>query len=342
MPTSRLPRLQHGLTLVELMIALVLGLLVSAGVLGAYLSTARVFSQNERYAFMQESARYALRAAAEDLAMADFWGQVLSVDTISTGLSASTGSCDDGIDLFDPATALLFNNYHASPTTTQFTPCTAVTNNRMGGSDVLVVKRVSGSPTSRTFVDVNDDDGDGNTAETLTTGAADLESNTVYLRSNGTTGRLIDDASSGNPPAVGESDWRYLPRVYFVRDYYQTAGDGIPALCRMDITDDQLAPPQCLAEGVEDMHLQFGLDTDSDGVANRYTATPTAAEMEAVITARVYLLVRSVDADPLYTNSKSYLLGDVAIPAANDGFYRRVFQTTVALRNPINLGLINQ
>jgi hypothetical protein len=34
-------------------------------------------------------------------------------------------------------------------------------------------------------------------------------------------------------------------------------------------------------------------------------------------------------------------LGDEPVPAANDGFYRRVYTTTVSLRNPLNLNLLN-
>lgn len=56
-----------GFTLVELMVALVLGLLVSGGVLGVFLSNKQVYRQNENLARMQESARYAFEVMARDL-----------------------------------------------------------------------------------------------------------------------------------------------------------------------------------------------------------------------------------------------------------------------------------
>ena len=46
-------RNQHGLTLVELMLGVTLGFLVSAVVLSLYINTSRSFAQNERYAWMQ-------------------------------------------------------------------------------------------------------------------------------------------------------------------------------------------------------------------------------------------------------------------------------------------------
>ena len=55
--------------------------------------------------------------------------------------------------------------------------------------------------------------------------------------------------------------------------------------------------------------------------------------MENAVSARVYLLARSIDTDPHFSNATQYVLGDATIPAANDGYYRRVYSTTIALRN---------
>jgi hypothetical protein len=129
--------------------------------------------------------------------------------------------------------------------------------------------------------------------------------------------------------------------VYFVRDHFQAPGDGVPALCRLDIALQSLSAVSCLAEGIEDMHLEFGLDTDLDGAANRFTATPLAADMETVVSVRVHLLMRSTDGIPFYENQKSFRLGAKVVPAANDGFLRGVFSTTVAMRNSANRNLFN-
>ena len=331
-------RHERGLTLVELMVAVTIGLLISAAVLGVYVNSVRSLSQDERYARMQENGRYALRLLAEDLMMADFWGQMTSTDTVTTTLTIPTGDCAEDIGMFTADTAIMFNNYH--DVSTHFTPCSTLTDDQEPGTDVVVVKRTEGAATSETFVDVNDVDGDSDTAETLTTGGSDLSTGVVYLRTNGTNGEFIDDASSANTPALDEGDWEYVPRVYYVRDHYESPGDATPALCRLDISATGLDTPLCVAEGIEDLHLQFGIDSDADGVANRYAADPTLAEMENVVTVRIYLLARSTDVDPSYTDTKTYLLGDVAVAAANDGFYRTVFSTTVSLRNTVNRSLI--
>ncbi len=332
---------ERGLSLVELMIAITIGLLITASILTVYVNSSRNFAIDERYSRMQENARYALRVLGEDLVMSDFWGQMISTDTITTTLSVTPGDCGDDPEILSAHNALMFNNRHDAGATEHFAECAAVSAQRQGDSDVILVKRVEGTPSARAFVDVNDTDGDGDTAEVITTGASTLENGTVYLRTNGVSGSLIDNASSANPPTEGWSDWRLRSRIYFVRNHFSTVGDGIPSLCRLDLDDTDLDALSCLAQGIEDMHLEFGVDTDQDGTANRYTATPSTAEMETVVSARIHILARSDQPVPYYTNTKSFQLGGVAIPAANDGFLRNVFSTTVALRNTASRNLFN-
>ncbi|MFT5394161.1 MAG: type IV pilus assembly protein PilW, partial [Gammaproteobacteria bacterium] len=278
----RFPKFQRlrGFTLLELMVAMTLGSLVTLSVLTLYIGASRSYAQEELYALLQQNGRYALKVLGKDLAMADFWGQVMSTDTISASFTVVGTDCAVGVDAYNASNALLFNNYHESPTQTHFVPCALVQDNLLPNTDVIFIKRVEGAPTAETV--------DG----------------TVYLRTNGTDGSLLNNAPA-IAQTVGQSDWRYIPRIYFVRDYLDTSGDGIPALCRIGLDDTSLSDIQCLAEGVEDLHLQFGIDSDIDGVANRYSATPSASEMDDVVAVRIYVLVRSNAPNPHYTNAKT-------------------------------------
>jgi type IV pilus assembly protein PilW len=56
-----------------------------------------------------------------------------------------------------------------------------------------------------------------------------------------------------------------------------------------------------------------------------------------LVSARVYVLARTLRPDPTYTNDKTYTLGDRVVGPFNDRFYRRVFTTTVMVRNVKNL-----
>ncbi len=335
---------QAGLTLPELMVAILLGTIITSAVLGMYLSTSRNFRQDERYALMQENGRYALKALAEDLTMVDFWGRLTAIDAATTAL-VPTGSCatgtiagNDGIDLFDGTTALIYNNNHTggTPLFPATWPCTQLTANQRGNTGTLVIKRVAG------------------VSGGLPAGAV------VHLRTNGLGGGTFENTGAAVAPAA---DWRYLPRIYFIRNFFQAPGDGIPALCRMDLLGEDTSStvaiamgtptnfPEgnadtayCLAEGIEDFHIQFGIDTDADGIANQYVSSPTLAQIEGVVSARIYVLSRASDPDPSHTDSKTFTLGDVNLTQADltgTNFYRRVFSTTVMLRNPVNLNLLN-
>lgn len=330
---------QGGLTLPELMVAILLGTIITSAVLAMYLSTSRNFRQDERYALMQENGRYALKALAEDLTMSDFWGKMTANDAFTTTL-APTGNCaagtpgaGTGIGLFDGTSALLYNNKHVGGTALfpAAWPCNEISGVQLANTPILVVKRVQGVPEAAPVA------------------------NLVRLRTNGVVGSFVDDTSV---LPVGHSDWRYMPRIYFIRDFFDTAGDGIPSLCRMDLFETSMgtltsASPvvkgtadtvTCLAEGIEDFHVQFGIDTDADGIANQYLSSPTLAQIEGAVSARIYVLARASDADPAHTDAKTFALGDVNLTQADltgTNFYRRVFSTTVMLRNPVNLNLLN-
>lgn len=308
------PTSQRGLGIVELMIAMTLGILISGAVGTAYVQGVRSHAQDERYVQMIENGRYALDRMARDLQMIEFWGEMLDAGGISTGLAAGE-DCDVG--LLDGAASLLFNNVHAGTSLFNMTAdaCPSLTGTIAPGTSQLAVKHVNGTA--------------------VTTGQTD---GLVYLRSNGVSATFINTAASTALPA-GFRDWLYEPAVYYIRN----EGNG-PRLCRLAINGlalGALAEDECLADGVEQFHLQFGVDTDSDGVANQYKSNPTAAEVGDVVSVRAFVLVRSMDDDPQYVNTKSYVLGDLVVPAANDNFYRRVFNTTVLLRNPKHLALLN-
>ena len=94
---------------------------------------------------------------------------------------------------------------------------------------------------------------------------------------------------------------------------------------------------ECLARGVENMQIEFGIDTDNDGSANVYLAAPLANQMSQVVSAKIYLLVRSEESDLSYLNDKVYTLSNAPAYTPNDNFYRRTFSTTVGVRNLRNL-----
>lgn len=349
-----------GFSLIELMVALTLGLLLTAAVGALFYSNKQNYNQNTLIAELQDNARFATEALSRDLEMAGFLGGILDLSLLQDDdLPALGADCGPGQDgdangwAFDRSTIEFLNDVSVANAVATY-GCLAG-GRVLAGTDVLTVRRVSGQATD----------------QIETTGTTpSLAANGFYLRSNATVGALFfsgtEQASPNNglPPTTPPyAFWEYYSRLYFVSpstldpDTGASTGDDIPTLYRAYLAD-QAAPAvlfEPLAEGVEDMQIAFGLDTDNDGVVNQYKADPSAAEISQALTARIQLLVRSVTPDRSYTNNKIYNIfgkdddGDGQIDEnsstppqfdgipKDDNFYRRIAYATVILRNPASL-----
>ncbi|MBL4819565.1 MAG: PilW family protein [Gammaproteobacteria bacterium] len=311
---------QAGFTIIELLVSMGLGLTLIAGAVNVFIQSNRSAQQDEQISIMLDNGRFIMRLVGRELAMAGYWGKYLDVATISEHASVNVGTdCGNGVDdwAMDLRGVEILNNVTTATVAANFNclPSASI----VAGSDILGIKRVADNETA-----------DGS-----------IDGGTMYLRTNGAGAQLFMGGGAGTPPALGgdEVNWAYMPTIFYLRDYAVTPGDNLPSLCRAFL--NSTSPPdmenQCLVDGVEDLQIEFGVDTDRDFVADYYTGSPTAAEMINSVAARIHILVRSVDSVPNYLNDKTYVLGTKNVAAANDSFYRRVFSTTILLRNPTNL-----
>ncbi|WP_083007415.1 PilW family protein [Halomonas sp. GT] len=79
--TRRCPRPQSGFTLVELLVAMVIGLLVMAGATQLFISSQQSYRFQTALANMQDAGRFALDTVAQELRQADFSGGCASSQT---------------------------------------------------------------------------------------------------------------------------------------------------------------------------------------------------------------------------------------------------------------------
>lgn len=344
---------QSGISLVELMIAMVLGLMVSGALLAIFVNTNRNFRQDESIGRMQENARYAMRIMAQDLSMVGFWGPLFDYSGVNAAIRDCTTSPDssnaakcggffagsklsmDTADDCVPGTASVSQWAYdlattvevvkeATATLAQSTYTCLVEDDVIEPTDLLVIKRLEGAPLAADRADAGDN---GN----------------VFMRTNGDAGMLLEYDSSV-AVAGGLEDWRYLIHLYYVQDHFVVDSDAIPTLYRMTLDGNGMELEDGgVAPGIEYFHVTFGIDGDNDGVPETYLSQPTSAQMQAAVTAKLYVLARSIDPDYSYTNDKTYQLGDVTkdFSGAPDNFYRRVFTTTVQLRNNVNRNRFN-
>jgi|SRR5690554_1933103 len=96
-------RSQLGLSLVELMIALVLGLLLSTGVVTIFISSKQDYQVQDAISQVQENGRFSLDFLAYDIRMAGFSGCTNDMPTANSIENAppSVGNFQEGIDGYD-------------------------------------------------------------------------------------------------------------------------------------------------------------------------------------------------------------------------------------------------
>ena len=317
----------RGLTLVELLISLLLGLLLSAGMVSAYLGAKRNYYYEEQMARMQENGRYAMRLLSRELVMAGFYGGVpvpaeLAAATIGTDCSGWDWALD-GVNSLD-----MVNDYtgQSPPISLHFTAFTCLDPTGIAlNTDLIAVKRTAAEASLRR----------GEPAQSLTSSTVE----SWYLRL--TSGvepeweklRPLDlrDSSRALPTL---SYWEAKSHIFFIRTYANESGDNLPSLCMEALAGDEMTS-RCLVEGVENLQIEFGIDSDDDGVPNQYVASPTPLQMRRAVSAKIYLLLRSIGTLPGHQDSRTYRLGQKVLSATQDAFLRRVLSSTVVLRNHI-------
>lgn len=325
-------RRQYGLSLIELMISLLLAALVLLGVVVLFQQSKSTALEDEQVARMQENGRYALRVLSRELGMMNYFGGM--IDVSADPLVLSTNKLTVGTDcntdwMIGLATPLEFSDKDSTTDQVVAPSYTCITNGDIAnGTDVVAIKRVGDLPL-RVY------DADPATAE-----AGGLTAGTAYFFTNGSVGALFTAADANDTcptcsvsvPQFSSNIRQYVPEIFFIRPN-STGADGIPSLVRETLAGSGMQA-QLLVEGIEDMQIEWGVDgTDTDLAPDYYTSNPNGTALSRAVTARVFLLVRSVAPVTGYVNDKSYNLGSKAVAAKNDAFYRRVYSTTVQLRN---------
>jgi len=317
---------QKGLTLTELMVAIAVGLIVSAAVAGLFLQNKANSEQNNEISYLQDNGRYALKLMSEDIKMVNFWGGYQAASRTSISIdSASIPNIDAVLALGSncgPAGASSDWDYDL----TNFLVYTTKANAKASfncidknstvldtGTEVLLVKRTRGEPIT--------------VKTALTAGAP-------YLRTNRAVATFHKATASTGDPDTDYADWRYHSHIYFIEGAKLKRWSLIED--KGAVANDPTYVKEELAEGIENFHIVWGIDNSSpwtDGVADYYTSAPSATDLQQAVNATIYVLVRGSKAITGYTNDKSFQLGDVTIAAKNDNYYRRVYSTTVLIKN---------
>jgi len=127
-----------------------------------------------------------------------------------------------------------------------------------------------------------------------------------------------------------------------VRQFANVPGDGIPTLCRKSLRGTGPGmTTECIATGIENLQIEYGIDTTADGHPNVYMTNPSLADMQNLVSARIFLLARTTDIDTRYVNNKTYSLSNSPNFVPGDSFHRRVFSTSVSIQNIRSLNMMS-
>lgn len=330
LPTKHPAHHTAGVTLVELMVALSIGAFLMIGAVQVYNQSRQAYVINDSIARVQETAQFALDTIEADLRMASNWGRTSRSDSIvGRALEADANP----LNLPAPAAcgagwALELERPIVGTDNTYTLPC-AAENGSQPQSDVVTIRRASADP-------------------------APLQNGRLQVQSTRVQGELFADGDVPAGFAYDPDDLLLSPSAVhnlLVSSYYvaPTSGliPGVPTLRRKTLVMSGGAPgieDQEVAPGVENLQLQFGVDVDQDNTIDRYV-NPGDEILEPgsggfipaarVMTARVWLVVRSVSREPGITHNPDnpYRPGNVDLGVPDDEFRRLQVSKTILLRN---------
>lgn len=330
---------QAGISLVEIMVALVAGLVLIAGVGEIYLNNKQTYRMQDAQSRLQENARYAIGLLSDDMRKVGFQG-CRSLASITPRVIANPPA------ITWTAASVMTGNEASGSSWTPALPA-VLTGPRLpkAGTDVITLQfgdscgaHLVGNmaainaniqiPAANTCGIIADDVlliSDCITADIFRASSVSSGSGkqTVAHASNVNTDVNLSRAYGPDAEILV-----FRSYTYFIRN----GAGGEPALWRLD--NAQVLGgnnPAELVEGVEDFQVLYGEDTDSDGTPNRYVAANLLGNWGNVVSARISLLLRTTE-NNLTSAAQIYAYNGATVTAP-DRRLRRVFTTTIGIRN---------
>ena len=364
---------QAGFGLVEILIALALGLVIILGVTQLFSTGSRTMSDLEESGQLIENSVFSAEMLARDLSFIGYWGEADVPDTVGSSLGPPLiapgeiieSTSDFSVDLAKlPPSACLgtaasdFYSIGATPTTSQrsflelaFGVVEYPFYSSNGGA--LVAEIGTGKacgdelPSPRVtsdFVAVRR----ASSCAVGEIGCNSVQTGMFYLQHQGCNTSLtagdfrlsntVADLSYQNYDCLsGELApiYQYVSRVYYV--------DTDDFLVKLEMTSDASGiqyEAQRLVAGVELLRFQWGIDTDGDGVADEVKAAHSstdpwsASDWVNAVSVTVWLVIRSPQEIKGISQPESLTVAGDSYPISTTDKYARVVQTrTVDIAN---------
>ncbi|WP_297797923.1 PilW family protein [uncultured Marinobacter sp.] len=343
---------QQGFTLVELMVSMTLGLILTAGLVQIFVSNKQSFVMSQALSNVQESGREGAMILAREIRNADYWGCISTATSVQNNLNSEKAS-----DLLDFSRGL------------EIFPDADSNNAIVDGSHVLFFRGISGAPevgvekvpaADASSLHVTDASPFSKGDILLVTDcehANIFQATTVSDKGNDLmTHNKGDSFDPGNEITTMPKKYTNNAKIYrpSVQRYSIQADDQgrrslvveRALLANNSTNADGFGDPVELVADIRDMRTLIGVDTDGDGAVNSWQDPPekdaaNAANLLAqTLVVKVSLLARSRDDNvnddavqfcfPGWLDCTSEATG---LQTADDSALYRVYTMTASLRN---------
>lgn len=324
-----------GTSLVELLVAMLLGLVLIAGALVLHQQSNAALRTTEAVARLQDAGRLALDVLEADLRMASHWGLLGRAELVANRAGAGeplpaafTPAQGVRIDLCGGAGSrwVIALEAYLDGTNDAYGLACAAVGGAQPGTDTLVVRRAADAP------------------------PAALDPDRIHVQTSHLQGVLfVPSAACTNPADAGCLPAEHVParstsRLLVVHAYYVASGSAggadVPALRRKSFGNvnaanaAQAVSDEEIVAGVEDLQLRFGLDHDGNGSVDGFVNPGAVPAGATVVAATIWLRIRTEQREPGHVDDTAYRYADMAAPFVPRDAYRRiVVSRTVELRN---------
>lgn len=303
-------RNQAGFTIIEVMIAMTLGLILVGALLVVVLGSTANSATRERYSDLQTNGRYAMQQIKRDLMHAGYLGitSLFFPDQPITPAIAVANACDSA------SVGQISRRLWGAEDSNPFA-ATCIPKANYARGDVLLIRGLS-----------------------PTVAVAPFKSTLVYYHSAYEGGQPFVgptppnfNGSSKQPPYL---DYRIDETVYYISPYTSSASENpkVPALYRLRLGEGPAMVPELVASGVENLQVRYGVFQTNDTVRYMDADDMTAADWDLVKSVEVALLMRATTSEAGYLNNTTYTMAGDAY-AVNDNFPRLLLSAVVQQRN---------
>jgi type IV pilus assembly protein PilW len=325
---------ERGVGLIELMVALVLGLFLIFGAVTIYQQSRATLRVTEQVSRLQEVGRLALDVIEADVRMANYWGLSNEAEYIvnragpgqglpapfTTAQAAQINSCGGNNSNW----AINLEQYLDGSNNSYGLACQAAFGGAASGtSDTLVIRR--GGEVQPAAMDVN----------------------RIYLQTSRIQGQLFVPTAGclvpTNPACIPSA---YSPpasqtRELTVNAYYVSTRSAlrtdVPSLRRKRFINVNTAGGAILDEeivaGVEDLQIRLGVDTSGDTNVDQYVSPGAVPAGATVVSATIWLRVRAEDRDFAFTDPATYDYADLVAETPGENWRCIVVAKSIQLRN---------